>query len=550
LVIEHVGLKSIEILEESIMTKTGNMGWGVKVLLAALSTAMILLSADRADAQLTDQTQTPNAAGQGIALSLDEQIGAGQGDVFTPGSSAYIIKRDPARAIRRGRQLFQRKFTSAQGLGPRTEDGIGDIETNLAIGAGLADSCAACHGRPRGAAGFGGDVVTRPDSRDAPHLFGLGLQEQLADEITRDLRAIRTKALAAAKAHGIDVTLRLTSKGIRYGAITARPDGTLDTSLVRGADPDLRIKPFFAHGGTISMREFIVGAFKAEMGLETFDSCLFTAANGGACKTFSGMVLDGGLDKIESPPVSSATSDGDFDGVVNEVDPALVDFMEFYLLNYFKPGLGEQTLRTTRGFAIMAEIGCTRCHIQNLTIDRDRRVADVETQFDPVHGIFNRLFATASTRFTAHDDGADLPQLLPQGQPFVVENIFTDFKRHDLGPNFRELNYDGSFQTEFMTEPLWGVGSTAPYGHDGRSINLMEVILRHGGQARRARQNFELLTRGDRQRVIAALNSLVLFPPDDTASNLNPGDRNDPDFPQFGHGSINLGQLFQTPGPE
>jgi CxxC motif-containing protein (DUF1111 family) len=34
-----------------------------------------------------------------------------------------------------------------------------------------------------------------------------------------------------------------------------------------------------------------------------------------------------------------------------------------------------------------------------------------------------------------------------------------------------------------MTEPLWGVGSTAPYGHDGRSINLREVILRHGGEA-------------------------------------------------------------------
>jgi hypothetical protein len=70
-------------------------------------------------------------------------------------------------------------------------DGLGNIETTLAIGAGLVDSCAGCHWRPRGAAGSGGDVVTRPDSRDAPHLFGLGLKEMLADEITSDLRAIR-----------------------------------------------------------------------------------------------------------------------------------------------------------------------------------------------------------------------------------------------------------------------------------------------------------------------------------------------------------------------
>jgi CxxC motif-containing protein (DUF1111 family) len=64
----------------------------------------------------------------------------------------------------------------------------------------------------------------------------------------------------------------------------------------------------------------------------------------------------------------------------------------------------------------------------------------------------------------------------------LVKNIFTDLKRHDVGPNFYERNYDGTVRTEFMTTPLWGVGSTAPYGHDGRSVNLTEVILRHGGE--------------------------------------------------------------------
>lgn len=57
-----------------------------------------------ATAQLTDQTQTPNTAGRGIALSLTEQIGAGQGEDWTPETSRYLITRDPARAIRRGRQ--------------------------------------------------------------------------------------------------------------------------------------------------------------------------------------------------------------------------------------------------------------------------------------------------------------------------------------------------------------------------------------------------------------------------------------------------------------
>ena len=71
-----------------------------------------------AAAQLIDRTLAPNVLNEGIAKSLGEEIGAGRGDVVTPGSSAYIIARDPFRAIRRGRQLFQRKFTRAQGQGP------------------------------------------------------------------------------------------------------------------------------------------------------------------------------------------------------------------------------------------------------------------------------------------------------------------------------------------------------------------------------------------------------------------------------------------------
>jgi CxxC motif-containing protein (DUF1111 family) len=94
-----------------------------------------------------------------------------------------------------------------------------------------------------------------------------------------------------------------------------------------------------------------------------------------------------------------------------------------------------------------------------------------------------------------------------------VRNIFTDFKRHNLGPNFYERNFDRMLLTKFLTTPLWGVGSTAPYGHDGRSINLNEVILRHGGEAQSARDSFVSLTSAQQARVIAFLNSLVLFHP-------------------------------------
>jgi hypothetical protein len=372
----------------------------------------------------------------------------------------------------------------------------------------------------------------------------------LADEISHDLRTLRAEALATAQQRGQPVTQPLHSKGIQYGALTAFPDGHVDTSTVVGVNPDLRVRPFFAHGGTISIREFVVGALKNEMGLEAFDPCLMLASHQGVCVTPAGMILDGIQDTIEAPPVSSPTEDGDGDGVVHEVDPALIDYLEFYLMNYFKPGLGQQTVATAQGFRLLEQVGCTTCHIRELVVNHDRRVADAETYFDPQRGIFNRLFAEVATKVVVVPDGQPLPKLLPAGGAFVVHNIFTDLKRHNLGPAFHELNYDGAFQQEFMTTPLWGVGSTAPYGHDGRSINLLEVILRHGGEAQPARDRFAALPHVQQRWIIEALESLILFPPDDTVSNLDPGDPSAPHFPQSGHGGIKLGVLFTTPGPE
>jgi hypothetical protein len=513
--------------------------------------AVCALVADLAVGQLIDRTLAPNIGNFGIAKSYAEQAGVGRGSLTTPNSSLFIINRDPFRAIRRGRQIFQRKFTSRQGAGPLTGDGEGQVADDISIGAGLADSCAACHGRPRGSAGFGGDVATRPDSRDAPHLFGLGLKEMLGDEMTAQLRAIKAAAISEARRTRRNVTRDLVvSQGTRYGQITARPDGTTDNSRIVGVDVDLRVKPFFHHGGTISMREFLVGAFNAEMGLESGDPDLNRASRDKArIVTPAGMVLDGFLDLIETPPARGTTDDPDADGVVNEVPESIVDFMEFYLLHYFKAGRGETNATTGRGRDLMRTVGCTTCHTQDMTIARDRRVADVETVFDPARGNpFNRSFSTATPSLTEVDDGSGHPTLKkPNGAPFNVRFIFTDFKRHDLGPNFHENEYGGTTRRQFITTALWGVGNTGPYGHDGRSMTLSDVILRHGGEAQAVRDRFNALPSSDKNAIFAFLNSLTLFPPDDIASNLDPANPAATGYPQFGHGSIRLGALFNNP---
>lgn len=568
------------------MNKLRTQTLGVAVAAVTVTVAL------PATAQLRDVTQNPDIIGvpghpadsAGIGLSYEAEQGTSpndHGSVGLVGSSRFIISRDPARAIRRGRQLFQRKFTVAQGNGPTTDDGIGSSGADVSRSAGLSDSCAGCHGRPRGSAGFGGDVATRPDSRDAPHLFGLGLQEMLADEITRELRTIREEAITIAQLINVPVTRTLTSKGIAFGSLTANPDGTVDGSGVVGINRDLRVRPFFFQGGTVSIREFLVGALNAEMGLEAPDIDMINAQTTEVV-TPSGMVLDGRVDFVENAPVQSPAVDGDGDGVVNEVPVSIVDFMEFYLLHYFKPAIGKPSQEATLGRILFTQVGCTNCHVPNLTIDRDRRVADVETKFDDVQGNpLNRMFATATLSVVPDPAvpalGENAPAgLLPAGGSFVVRNFFADFKRHDLGPNFHERNYVNfvaqvsgfgpgpgaplpveppptppfNFVTQHITEPLWGVGDTPPYGHDGRTGNLEDVILRHGGEAAAARASFVALPAYAQGWLTTFLRSLVLFGPDDTASNLAPAQPAVAGFPQIGHGAIALSAIFRTPGPE
>jgi hypothetical protein len=339
------------------------------------------------------------------------------------------------------------------------------------------------------------------------------------------------------------------SKGISFGRITAKPDGSVDTSAVQGVDPDLRVKPFLHQGATASLREFIIGAMNAEMGLQAWDPVLCAVTdkkNPRPTTSPAGFKYDPALDDFEEPPVCNASDDLDGDNKAGEIDPALVDYLEYYLLNYFKPATYRVTPRATEGAALMERIGCTSCHVRNLEIRNDRRVADVETRYDAERGIFNSLFAEAKPLFRKVADNAAVAKLEPIGGSFVVRNVFTDLKRHDLGPAFEERDFDGQRFKSHVTEPLWGVGTTAPYGHDGRSVTLDSVIRRHGGEAANVTRAYVALGPDAQEKIIDFLQTLVLFPPDDTASNLNPGVPSSDD-PQIleNHGSISLGPLFQ-----
>ena len=136
--------------------------------------------------------------------------------------------------------------------------------------------------------------------------------------------------------------------------------------------------------------------------MQAVDPDLAQAAGGGRIVTPAGMTLDGSLDKLDPPPAADASADPDGDGVANEAPQAVVDFMEFYLLNYFKPAHGEQNEVTAHGREVFnTKWAARRAMLLTCKSICDRRVADVETVHDPVNGIFNNLFATAIPLFEA-----------------------------------------------------------------------------------------------------------------------------------------------------
>ena len=95
---------------------------------------------------------------------------------------------------------------------------------------------------------------------------------------------------------------------------------------------------------------------------------------------------------------------------------------------------------------------------------------------------------------------------------------YSDLLLHDMGAGLADNLVEGQAGgSMWRTAPLWGIGYTdkvmggagnVGYLHDGRARNLTEAILWHDGEAARARQRFERLSRTDREAVLAFLKSL------------------------------------------
>ena len=98
--------------------------------------------------------------------------------------------------------------------------------------------------------------------------------------------------------------------------------------------------------------------------------------------------------------------------------------------------------------------------------------------------------------------------------------LFSDLKRHDMGEGLADKFDQGTdvatisvTRREFLTRPLWGVGDTGPWLHDGRARTLRDAILMHeslGSEANPVIETFKSLSCDDQAAIVEFLLSLRL----------------------------------------
>jgi hypothetical protein len=167
----------------------------------------------------------------------------------------------------------------------------------------------------------------------------------------------------------------------------------------------------------------------------------------------------------------------------------------------------------------MDKFNCTSCHVANWTIypqtagggdengglpyAGDRRLFDLDVSWNKdagrLEGELVELYDYVDGLYLPHRDG------------YVVEGLFSDLAHHDMGTGFDELAYDGNVNSMWRTPPLWGVGHGFPWGHDGQSLSLDDVIRRHGGEAADSAAAYASSGKGNRKKLIAFLEKLVLY---------------------------------------
>lgn len=358
------------------------------------------------------------------------------GDVF----DAPLPGLTPAElaAFGRGDAEFERRFAPATGLGP--------IFNNV--------SCASCHsGDGRGRLE---NALRRIGSTDDDLLRALGGPQ------------IQDKAISGAEPEqvpaGIAVSLRLPPPVFGVGLIEAIPEAT----ILANADPDDRnADGISGRPNYVRAAEYVpisepgsgaqarLGRFGRKAQVANLLEQVTEAYHQDIGITSEFLPLEN-RHALSSIPIEAVDVVAD-----PEISASTVQAVVHYIRTLAPPVPGEETEGVKEGRAIFSAIGCAQCHIPTLRTGRS-----------PVGALSN-----------------------------VDVTLYSDLLLHDMGDGLADHRPDGQASgREWRTTPLWGLrlirkflNGEAFLMHDGQARTVEEAILRHGGEAQRARAAFKAL---------------------------------------------------------
>lgn len=427
----------------------------------------------------------------------------------------WLLEDELFAVLDAGEALFEAKFTTLDGAGRpnSTQAAIPNrprkplVQAFSRTSGPDASACSSCHNEPIlggagdytanvfTASGFANAVFDTTDpefsnERGSNHLFGAGLLELLAREMTAELQTQRRDALLAARQAGAAQSVAISAKGVSFGTIVAFPDGTVDPSGLEGVDFDLIIKPFTQKGVVRSLRQFTL-----------------TAAN-----HHSGMQ---GEERFG--PRWTGTTDFDEDGYTAELSDGEISALVAWQATLPPPTRRADLPADWANAAMAGEahfdaFGCASCHVSALPLES----LDFHDP-GPLDGA-GTLSTHDVPRVAIYDlTHMDWYQALERdAQGRVLVPLFGDLKRHrmtdaEVNQLGNERAVQGFVDTNvFITAELWGVGSTAPFGHRNDITTLDEIIRAHGGDARASRDAYVAAEPAARSSIVAFLKSLII----------------------------------------
>ncbi|MEM7231679.1 MAG: di-heme oxidoredictase family protein [Planctomycetota bacterium] len=403
------------------------------------------------------------------SADVDADVVADFGEPI-PGLSAFGLFQFEA-----GRDLFKRRFTRSEGLGPHFN----------------ATSCQACHEDPAA----GGSSQRYRDFFLAGTINKEGGLDKLYPDCTTENRAVADTETCLPSLvlphYGPKGTIENpVAPNVEHPAIPAHADVVArrnappmfgvglfrlvsDSEILLRADPhdvnkdgisgrvnrisseDDAIGRFGFKCQTASIEAFNRGALMNQMGI-TSDSTEMLDEVGSALPSIFEMKTAHA--QVAEPRDRIVDYDDRFDP---EIRRGQLLQLIFFQENLAAPPRGEITPAVRRGETIFADIGCTSCHTPTLN-----------TSIGCIHP-------------------------------------YTDLLIHDMGPGLADgIRMEDASGSEFRTQPLWGLCQHRPFLHDGRADTVVEAILEHGGEAQASRDAFAELPASDKNDLLRFLESL------------------------------------------